>query len=107
MPKVCRDIILVIYPLVHKKTHAKTGWYTKTNYDLYKYNKDKYVRGEPIFYAEDLTNKPYYYNDIKDAPKTIEDGNMVNWKCIYSNTVNTQPSNTLLNAYLSRELLKG
>lgn len=107
---VCRDIILVVYPLLNKKTNKETGLYTKTNYDLYKYKKDKYVRGEPIFYAEDLTNKPNYYKDINEAPKVIEDFDMTGWKCEYETsvfgTVQSNNKDKLLSAYLSRELLK-
>ena len=107
--KICRDIVLVIYPLINKKTRKESGLYTMTAYDLYKYKKDKYVRGEPIFYAEDLTNKPDYYRDINNVPMVIEDCDLTDWKFEYDTNIfgnSANGSDKLLKAYLSRELLK-
>ena len=51
------------------------------HYDEYKYNKVKYVRGKPLFFAEDLTNKSNKYKHISEMPKTIEDARVLDLFC--------------------------
>lgn len=98
MPLVCRDIIKVVYPLYNQKTKVFSGMYTSTNYDVYIYKKVKYVRGEPMFFAEDLTNKPDMYKHISEIPNTIEDRPDFTkyWKRKYKDIVNRE-TNTIEN----------
>ena len=82
-PRTCQDVVKVIYPLYTKKGNVFSGFYTCTDYDTYKYKKVKYVRGEPMFFAEDLTNKSKIYKHISEMPRTIEEDLDfdINWKC--------------------------
>lgn len=108
-PIVCRDIVKVVYPLYNKKTKVFSGLYTSTNYDVYKYNKVKYVRGEPMFFAEDLTNKSKVYKHISECPKTIEEGPDFTsaWKRSYSNDIVIRDSSNTVEAYVTQVWLTG
>lgn len=108
-PSVCRDIVKVVYPLYNKKTKVFSGLYTGTNYDVYKYNKVKYIRGEPMFFAEDLTNKSKVYRHIRECPRTIEEdpGFVSAWKCGYSNDIVVRDSNSTIEAYVTKVWLTG
>lgn len=99
MPRVCRDIIKVVYPLYNAKTNVFSGMYTNTDYDVYIYNKIKYVRGKPEFYAEDLTNKPAMYKHVSEMPKTIEDRPDYTkyWKRKYNNPILAKETNAIEN----------
>ena len=96
---VCRDIVKVVYPLYNKKTKVFSGLYTGTDFDVHIYNKVKYVRGEPMFFAQDLTNKSKVYKYISECPKTIEEGPDFTsaWKYIYSDNVFNNNNNTVEN----------
>lgn len=96
---VCRDIIKVIYPLYNKKTKVFSGLYTCTNYDEYKHNNAKYVRGDAMYFAENLKNKSEKYKHISEMPKVIEDGPdfTQSWKYSYSDNIFNNDSNTIEN----------
>lgn len=109
-PIVCRDVVKVVYPLYNKKTKVFSGLYTSTNYDEYKYNKVKYVRGEPMFFAADLTNKSNKYKHISECPKTIEEGpNFTSmWKHTYSDgAIISDNNNNTVEAYVTQVWLTG
>lgn len=74
-------MIRVVYPLLHMKTKEESGLYTMTCYDIYKHNKSKYIRGNPLFF----TDKPHSkYANITTIPKTIEDDESISeWQCVY------------------------
>ena len=101
-------VVRVVYPLINAKTKQRSQYYTMTVYNKYKYNKDVYYRGEPLFFAEDISERGPNYQLLKFKPITIEEMPDFNkWKCTYEPQYKSQNSSDYLAAYASYKMITG
>lgn len=102
-------MVRVIYPLINILTGKKSDYYTMTNYDVYKYNKIKYKRGNPVFFTDDLEGRNNCYQLIQYMPKTIEESDDYSkWKYEYNSHVRKATNNVdYVASYASYRMLTG
>ena len=104
---VVRDKVVAVYPLLVKSTGIKSGLYTSTVFDIYKYKGVKYVRGKAQLYAELLDKAPKGSLPLSSIPNLIENGyNFDKWKCKYDHN-SYSDDGSLLESYVAFKVIKG
>lgn len=100
-------MVKVIYPLIEVKTKVQSEYYTMAVFDLYIHNKVKYVRGKPMFFADDPEDRGEGYKHISEMPKVIEELDMSTWKCKCSEQYRSISSADYIASVASYHMLTG